>query len=182
MKRCLTIARSHALLSNPKNALAVLARASEKSTTAYQLLSSLISSSDSSPPNISVSSSEVEYLKILLHGEVQRYRALVELSNLSGSTQQNNDSVHRQPLIERLNDYPAKVVDLENLVSYPPKLEPIPVKPLFFDAAWNYIEYPGREVEEKVVENSAKGAPAVADKSAEQAAQQKKGWFGFVRS
>lgn len=60
-------------------------------------------------------------------------------------------------------------------------MEPIPVKPLFFDAAWNYIEYPGREVEESV-ENGVKGTSSVTEKGSEQnAGQQKKGWFGFGR-
>lgn len=132
--------------------------------------------SDSSPPNISISSLEAQLLKDLLDGEVQRYRALVELSNLSS---QNKETVTRQPLVERLNDYPAKgEVNLTNLVTYPPKLEPVPVKPLFFDAAWNYIEYPGREVEPEAPSKAAEPAPAG---KGEQPAQQKKGWFGFGR-
>jgi len=67
---------------------------------------------------------------------------------------------------------------LQNLVTYPPKLEPVPVKPLFFDAAWNYIDYPGREVQ--LVENG--GKVEEQDDSREQTAEQKKkGWFGFGR-
>lgn len=141
-------------------------------------------SDSSAPPNITLFSFETSFLKSFLEGEVQRYRALVELSNLNNSPQQNNSSLmNGQPLIERLNEYPSKGVDLENLVTYPPKLEPIPVKPLFFDAAWNYIEYPGREIDEKVAENGAKAAMDGIQKEAEpQTAQQKKGWFGFGRS
>jgi len=30
-------------------------------------------------------------------------------------------------------------IDLSNLVEYPPKLQPIPAKPFFFDIAYNYI-------------------------------------------
>jgi signal recognition particle subunit SRP68 len=130
-----------------------------------------------SPPNITVSSVEVQALKDLLDGEVQHYRALVELSNLSQN--QASSTANKEPLIERLNEYPSQGVDLENLVSYPPKLEPVPVKPLFFDAAWNYIEYPGRQVE-KAIDNGVKGSSGEA-KGAEHTAQQKKGWFGFGR-
>ncbi|TVY82039.1 Signal recognition particle subunit SRP68 [Lachnellula suecica] len=174
--KCLTIARSHSLLSNPLNALALLARASEKASAANLHLSSSMDTSDSSPPNISVSPSEAQFLKELLDGEVQRYRALVELFNLE-SKQKTSQST--QPLVERLNEYPAAGVTLTNLVAYPPKLEPVPVKPLFFDAAWNYIEYPGREVE-KAAEKEIKDNSTPA-KGAEQTAQQKKGWFGFGR-
>ena len=176
LNRCLNIARSHFLLSNPRNALALLARASEKCNAAHSHLSSSVDTSDSSLPNIAVSPSEAQFLKDLMDGEVQRYRALVELSNLE-STQKTSEST--QPLVERLNDYPTAEVTLSNLVTYPPKLEPVPVKPLFFDAAWNYIEYPGREVE-KVAENGVKEKTAPT-KGTEQAAQQKKGWFGFGR-
>ncbi|KAG0649199.1 Signal recognition particle subunit SRP68 [Hyphodiscus hymeniophilus] len=141
--KCLTIARSHAILSSPKNALALLSRALEKSTTAHSHLSSTMETDSRSPPNITISADEAAFLQNLLTAEVQRYRALVELSNL---TEKASSTTNNQPLVERLNEYPAKEVDLQNLVSYPPKLEAVPVKPLFFDAAWNYIEYPGREV------------------------------------
>ncbi len=56
------------------------------------------------------------------------------------------------------------------------------MKPLFFDVAWNYIEYPGREIQEKVPEKVVDAASATAGTAAEQAAQQKRGWFGFGRT
>jgi signal recognition particle subunit SRP68 len=134
-------------------------------------------SDTSSPPNISVSHSEVIFLKNLLDGEVQRYRALVELSNLTANAQKSEGG-NRQPLVERLNEYPSNGVDVENLVSYPPKLEPIPVKPLFFDAAWNYIEYPGREIESSAPSSGRGEKTGSQEQTAE---QKKKGWFGFGR-
>lgn len=176
--KCLTIARSHSILSKPKNALALLARASEKCNKAHSNLGSAMDTSDSAPPNISVSPAQISFLKDLLEGEVQRYRALVELSNLSETAQKGEEGSSRQPLVERLNDYPSKGVDLKNLVSYPPKLEPIPVKPLFFDAAWNYIEYPGREIEQPV---KNVGEPQSSETKEQTAEQKKKGWFGFGR-
>lgn len=176
----MTIARSHALLSNPKNALALLSRASEKSIAADTHLSSAMDTSDTakiSPPNISISPDQTSSLKSLLEGEVQRYRALVELSSLDDRSPRTQIA-NREPLVERLDQYPANgVVDLQNLVSLPPKLEPVPVKPLFFDAAWNYIEYPGREPEKAA--NGIKDAENAGTK--EQTTQQKKGWFGFGR-
>jgi signal recognition particle subunit SRP68 len=110
---------------------------------------------------------------------LQRHRALVELSNVSSKSQGKANIGTGIPLVERLNTYPIEGVELTNLVTYPPKLEPIPVKPLFFDVAWNYIDYPGRV--------SAKGAAAQSktssklEKPQEEISQQKKGWFGFGR-
>jgi signal recognition particle subunit SRP68 len=133
--------------------------------------------SESSPPNISISPPEVQFLNDLLKGEVQRYRALVELANLA-ETAHNGEEGNTQPLIERLSEYPTKGVNLENIVTYPPKLEPVPVKPLFFDVAWNYIDYPGKDVE-KAAENGVKVTVATGADHTTQ--QQKKGWFGFGR-
>ena len=75
------------------------------------------------------------------------------------------------PIVQRLFEYPSNV-DLENLVAFPPKMEAIPVKPLFFDVAWNYIDYPGKvaSVAEEAAPSAAQAAPA-----------QKRGWFGFGR-
>jgi signal recognition particle subunit SRP68 len=135
--------------------------------------------SSDKPPNISVSSTEISFLKSLLDSEVQHFRGLVELSNLTQASQP--DQTNQAPLIENLSVYPANGVVLENLVTYPPKLEPVPVKPLFFDAAWNYIDYPGREVDEKVAARSESQSESTAPRSAEQTAKEKKGWFGFGR-
>ncbi|KAG9241366.1 signal recognition particle 68 kda protein-like protein [Calycina marina] len=171
--KCLAIARSHTILSSPAKALALLVRASQKSS-AHSPLSAMYSSSDStSPPNITITPTQVTFLNTLLRNEVQRYRALVELFNLS----QKAETSSRLPLVERLSQYPAQGVDLENIVTWPPIMEPIPVKPLFFDAAWNYIEYPGREVESQPAAKSAE-----TKETREQTAEQKKkGWFGFGR-
>ena len=72
-------------------------------------------------------------------------------------------------------------MDLNRLVDYPPKVKPIPVKPIFLDVAWNYIEYPGR---------GGKGAAAAAqpiksegktEEKTDGKGTARKGWFGFGR-
>lgn len=182
MHRCLAIARSHSILSEPRNALALLARAVDMSSAALPILKSLTDASASSPPNISISLSEAQSLDDLLQGELQRHRALVEISNLSNKARANETPGSGFPLVERLNVYPANgVVDLTNLVTYPPKLEPIPVKPLFLDVAWNYIDYP-RQITAKLTANVVKQPAESVKKDQEQPSQQqKKGWFGFGR-
>ena len=79
-------------------------------------------------------------------------------------------------MIERMDDYPAGAADLSNLVTYPPKLRPVPVKPIFLDLAWNYIEYPGK------ASQPARDVPVAAENTGGQKAPAKKGWFGFGRS
>lgn len=90
--------------------------------------------------------------------------------------------VSAEPLVQRLHDFPTPgvMVDLKNLVTYPPKIEPVPVKPLFFDVAWNYIEYPGKA--KKVTEQTAAVPEPVNGAKEEQKQEEKKrGWFGFGR-
>ena len=56
-------------------------------------------------------------------------------------------------------------------------MKPVPVKPLFLDVAWNYIEYPGRTQQAKEPEPEK---VEVEEKKAERP-QAKKGWFSFGR-
>ena len=55
---------------------------------------------------------------------------------------------HQQPLIDRLEVYrEAAGASLKkpSLVNFPPSLEPIPSKPLFFDLALNHLQMPNLE-------------------------------------
>lgn len=56
-----------------------------------------------------------------------------------------------------------------NLVEYPPKLQPVPVKPFFFDIAYSYIGTEEKESQkvEAVVSKAEEKKPETA----------KKGWF-----
>ena len=168
--RCLAIARSHSILSNTKNALALLARALEKSSRSVSAVSKS-SQSANKAPNLDISTDQAKSLHSLLSGLVMQHRALLELENLTEAAAKQKQGPAR-PMIERLDEYPAGGVDLKNLVTYPPKLQPIPVKPLFFDFASNYIEYP-RLGKKGAVEEDAKAQDGSAGK--------KRGWFGFGR-
>jgi signal recognition particle subunit SRP68 len=132
--------------------------------------------SDSSPRNLLVTQQDVQSLHDLLSGEMQQLHALVEISNLRTSKGTSEGKSSSRPLIERLGEYPAVGVDLENVVVYPPKLEPVPVKPLFLDVAWNYIEYSNRQAKSAAGPGPSSKAAAEAE-----AKTQKRGWFGFGR-
>lgn len=167
----MSIARSHSLIGQSLNALALTKHAFEQSQQAASFFSEHGSSaSESAPRNIEIRQADVRFFHDLLKGELQRWRAIVEIDNLRAKSNSTVSKTAAVPLIQRLSEYPVQGVDLANLVTYPPKVEPIPVKPLFFDVAWNYVEYPGK-------------APAVvgeAPTKQEQPAQpQKKGWLGF---
>lgn len=177
--RCLSLARSYSLSTKPKEALALFARALETCPRDLPITSE--NADTQKPPSIEVSPGQADSLQTLLRGLVLQHRGLVELQTLhaQATKEEESKSKHALPLIERLDEYPVNGADLTNLVTYPPKLQPIPVKPLFFDIAWNYLEYPGRP---KKVPDAVNGpVDGVAGKS-EQKKDAKKGWFGFARS
>ncbi|KAL8830528.1 MAG: hypothetical protein Q9191_001375 [Dirinaria sp. TL-2023a] len=177
--RCLAIARSHALLSNTKNALALFARALEQCPRKSS--ASPDEGGLHKPPNIEVKTDQTDYLHNLLSGLVAQHRALVELHNLNEAAVKEAESKakYAPPMVERLDEYPANGVDLTKLVTYPPKLQPIPVKPLFLDVAWNYIDYPGRS--KKGTEQTINGAVDAGAGAPPPKKEAKKGWFGFGR-
>lgn len=130
---------------------------------------------NASPLNIEVTPEAVDSLGQLLNGELQRHRAIVHIDNLRKDGKDGaGNGAKEVPLIERLHDYPAHGVDLDNLVEFPPKMGLIPMKPIFLDVAWNYIDYPGKAPPE--TPSATPGEPAQ-----EPAAQPKKSWFSFGR-
>ncbi|KAF1992493.1 hypothetical protein K402DRAFT_409251 [Aulographum hederae CBS 113979] len=175
--RCLNIARSHTLLSSPKNALALLAKAS---SLASKPLSSPSEDSppDSAPLKLDIAPSDAKTLHTSLLALVTQHRGLVELHNFeeNAALAAKKNLTSAAPIIECLNEYPAAGVDLKNLVDWPPKLRPVPVKPLFFDTAWNYVQYPGQKRKAVPAE---KGGMETEDGEEQKPA--KKGWFGFGR-
>ena len=125
-------------------------------------------------PKFEVASTQLSLLSQYTQGLVSQYRGLVELKNISASQKADKDR-WKLPMVERLDEYDDDL-DLKNLVNYPPKLQPIPVKPLFFDLAWNYIQYPGR-APQAVNGDAVDGVKNAAEEKKEA----KKGWFGFGR-
>lgn len=174
--KCLNLSHSYAFLSTPKQALAFCNRAFLLSNQAASAPRSAAASS-SKAPRLGVSEEQARSLKQNLENLNSHYRGVVALSQLS-DTASKTGTTNAAPVVERLNEYPVSgSVDLKNLVTWPPKLKPVPVKPLFLDVAWNYIEYPGRAQQAKAPEPEK---AQVEEKPAERP-QAKKGWFSFGR-
>jgi len=193
--KCLAVGRSQAVSGKIPNALALYARALELAQTASEALSTQSPSptDSSTPPKLDISPQLLQATVDTLNGLVTQYRALADLkaltSSIKASAQPEVHAIKPAPLIERLNrnEY-IENVDLSNLVNYPPKLRPVPVKPLFFDLAWNYIDYPGQKCEQ-VTGGVRDSEPAARKQQAASAATEekeeqkpaKRGWFGFGR-
>lgn len=162
-------------MGNVVNALALVNHAAKLCRDSTSRLPKSAPAANAPPLGIEVSSEALDSLTRLLNGELQRHRAIVYIDTLRKTGGDGATAGQGVPLIERLHEYPIHGVDLENLVEFPPKMELIPMKPIFLDVAWNYIDYPG-----KPSGGSAPAAPAEA--APENAPQQKRGWFSFGRS
>lgn len=178
--KCLNISYSHRLLGNHLNALALLNRAQDLASHALPEPSN--ANDDNAPPNLDVQPSSSTNLQKHIAALLSRTHALVEMHKLeeSSAVAAAKHMTSAAPLVQHLNSYPfpGTQVDLQNLVTYPPKIEPVPVKPLFLDVAWNYIDYPGRKVE---VTKKVEEKPVVNGVEEKPQPEKRRGWFGFGR-
>ncbi|PYI00150.1 hypothetical protein BO71DRAFT_393768 [Aspergillus ellipticus CBS 707.79] len=168
--RCLTIGRSHGILGKSANALALFSQAFTLVTEAAK--SAPPSADVEGPPKLDISRSQIQALESTLQGLVAQYRGLVTLEKIS--TEAQSKSTSQLPAVERLHEYSGDSLDLIKIVPYPPQMQPVPVKPLFLDVAWNYIEYP-RQAAPVQSKPQVPAEPAAEDKGG------RRGWFGFGR-
>lgn len=179
--KCLNFSHSHAFLSAPKQALALCSRALSLSSQVTPAPNST-STASSNATKLAVSEKQASTLKHNLANLNSHYRGLVALSQLSANSETTSKAglSNAAPVVERLNEYPSSgAIDLKNLVTWPPKLKPVPVKPLFLDVAWNYVEYPGRTPHAAAPEPEPEASKPEEVK--EEKPQAKKGWFSFGR-
>ncbi|KAG0229753.1 signal recognition particle subunit srp68 [Actinomortierella wolfii] len=108
----------------------------------------------------------------LEHGH-QQENADAALNDQLSSMSLDEKSLDEPALIKRLDTYPSSITSkahprVPHLVDFPPALEPIPAKPLFFDIAYNHMEYKMDRIAER------------AGRSKETARPQSGGWFGSI--
>jgi signal recognition particle subunit SRP68 len=169
------------LSSSKKNALALFIRAEILAARAHSALSASKTWPTDTPYKLGVDKSLTEKVHERSKLLITQYRGLVELENFNENSRLAAEKhlASAAPIVERLNDYPAGGVDLTNLVTYPPKIQPVPVKPLFFDVAWNYIDYPGQV---PLAATAAEAFSSNAPNQPDDKQSAKRGWFGFGRS
>lgn len=181
--KCANISHSHQMLGEHLKSLALLSRANELLHNAEAAASS---TATDAPPTLDIDSTIFSHVRSHLSGLLSRTRALVVLHQLehNSATASAKHLTSAAPWVQRLHDYPhpGTQVDLKNLVSYPPRLEPVPVKPLFLDVAWNYIDYPGRRAHgTKAKGESVNGSKGQVAQDSTAGEEKKRGWFGFGR-
>ncbi len=177
------------------NALALVNHAYEQCAAAAPALKRANangkSSANTASPlrSIQVSDADAQLLLGFLQAELQRARALVDIQKRQAALSASAKSGAPPALSETLGDYPlGGAVDLDNIVVYPPRIEAMPIKPIFFDIAWNYIDYPSKTgaavaagASKPAAGSDKPAAGGVAPPQQPPAEQQKRGWFGFKR-
>ncbi|KAF4550201.1 RNA-binding signal recognition particle 68-like protein [Elsinoe fawcettii] len=180
--KCINIAFSHSLLSDSLKALALLSRAGQLASQAASSLPTTSREQDS-PPTLDIRPEQAQALQKQLQSQIVRHQAIAEMHQIEqqAAAAAKKAKVFSAPTVEKINDFPQPglTIDLTNLATYPPKIEPIPVKPLFFDVAFNYLDYPGRV--KQVVEQKVAATNGVPEQAATPTQEKKRGWFGFGR-
>ncbi|KAF2861645.1 hypothetical protein K470DRAFT_245138 [Piedraia hortae CBS 480.64] len=147
--RCAVVAASHAVLGRHANALALLSRAEELAREAGEGGEAV------GVPTLAVSGDEVGKLRDVVGVALRKAHARVQLERC-----RDGEFTEGKLAVKKLETSPS--VDLKKLVNYPVGIHCVPVKPIFLDIAWNYIDYPAQQEQEPVKEK-------------------KRGWFGFGR-
>ena len=171
LSRSLSLGRSHGILAKSKEALALFSHALTFAGSATPQSSE----SYEGPPKLDVSRDQSSALESTLRELVAQYRGLVTLEQV---TAEEASQSSQRPMVERLQQFAGSGLDLNNLVPFPPQMQPIPVKPLFLDVAWNYINYP-REGEQREAPAQAQGQPQAQAQAPQEESKGRRGWFGF---
>jgi signal recognition particle subunit SRP68 len=169
------------LQSNSKSALAILIRAESLCSAALPSIYASTGPVTDGPLKLDIYPNTAKSFHDHLQLQIKQHRGLVELHNFNENSKvaAQKHLTSAAPAVERLDEYPQPGVSPRNLVIYPPKLEPVPVKPLFLDVAWNYIAYPGSK---PAVGARSAAAGASTPSAEEEKKAPKRGWFPFGRS
>ncbi|GET01708.1 signal recognition particle subunit SRP68-like [Rhizophagus clarus] len=152
--RTLYVASAYSALNKEWEAILLYERAKEYNAQARASLSQLILDKDDI---LVVTSKEISELENILRGLKCKARAAWHIGLDSNVTKKmselsfddkskadgNIDNREEPSLNKRLSQYPSSL-SMKNvrLIDFPPEFTPIPAKPLFFDIAFNYVDFP----------------------------------------
>jgi signal recognition particle subunit SRP68 len=169
LQRTNVIAKTYGICGNKNEALALYKRSLSYFET------DVVSINIELPGSI-VSQADIDSALGQTRFEFARAHALANLNDQASSTTTkkvkgvDNDNT----VINSLFDYPGGEPEqvVKRLVDFNYKLQPVPVKPVFFDIAYNYIDYNEQE-KAKVMQQD--------EPRQQQQQQQKKGFLGLWR-
>ncbi|KAF9559619.1 signal recognition particle subunit srp68 [Mortierella alpina] len=177
--RCFFTATAYSKLSRHVEAIALFDRAQAYAT---QIRSGLGRSTgpEGDVDSFNVTEKELQEMESKIRGRKCQVHAAWYLENGEDSIEEritamslDEKSLDEPALIKRLDTYPTSITSKANptvphLVDFPPALQPIPAKPLFFDIAFNHMDYNHDALAER------SGRPKQTNESAAG------GWFGSI--
>ncbi|KAF9376439.1 signal recognition particle subunit srp68 [Podila verticillata] len=176
--RCFFTATAYSKLSRHVEAIALFDRAQAYAT---QIRSNLGRSSKPEADSIDVTEQELADLESKIRGRKCQVHAAWYLEAGHGeniedklsSMSLDEKSLDEPALIKRLDTYPTSITSKANptvphLVDFPPALQAIPAKPLFFDIAFNHMDYNHDTIAER------SGRPKAQNEGSSG------GWFGSI--
>lgn len=182
--RCFFTATAYSKLSRHMEAIALFDRAQLYATQIRSALGRASSSNGDDADSFNVTEQELQEIESKIRGRKCQVHAAWYLENGQESGEGIEDkllsmsldekSLDEPALIKRLDSYPTSITSKANptvphLVDFPPALQPIPAKPLFFDIAFNHMEYDLDSLAERA------GRPKAA-----QSESSGGGWFGSI--
>ncbi|KAI1298295.1 signal recognition particle subunit srp68 [Mortierella claussenii] len=179
--RCFFTATAYSKLSRHVEAIALFDRAQSYSTQIRGGLGRSSGVSDEQD-SFSVTEQELKDMESKIRGRKCQVHAAWYLENGQdgdsledklSSMNLDEKSLDEPALIQRLDTYPTSITSKANptvphLVDFPPSLQAIPAKPLFFDIAFNHMDY----------DHDALAAKAGHPRS--QQSESSGGWFGSI--
>ncbi|CCJ30836.1 unnamed protein product [Pneumocystis jirovecii] len=129
-QRCLIIAESYFLLSDYRSALTLAIHS-------YDYLSKI--SIANNKEIIFINETKLINLRKNIDIKINQFRAFLCLT-MEEISNEKDTSLKAPTLIEMMDSYSQKL-DLSRLIDLPSKLELLFCKPIFFDIAYNYIDY-----------------------------------------
>lgn len=173
--RCLAIARCYSQLSRPIEALGLILRAQNYVSTCTKQAHSRPASIDSGPPGPDIAEALIRQLHKFLLEMSKTLRGKVALQDILFVNSSAGERIEKD-FIRHLDVFPAKDLNLNKLVDLHPKLEPVPIKPIFLDLAYNYVQYPGQA---ETASNTISTSKTLTEQQEDK--ESKKSWFGFRR-
>ncbi|KAG0274442.1 signal recognition particle subunit srp68 [Linnemannia exigua] len=184
--RCFFTATAYSKLSRHVEAIALFDRAQSYATQIRSGLGRASShGSGNDADSFNVTEKDLQEIESKIRGRKCQVHAAWYLENGKeggegiedklSSMSLDEKSLDEPALIKRLDSYPTSITSKANptvphLVDFPPALQPIPAKPLFFDIAFNHMDYNHDALAERA------GRPKAAQGSETSGG----GWFGSI--
>ncbi|KAI8059880.1 hypothetical protein BC940DRAFT_313021 [Gongronella butleri] len=147
-QRCKLVAKAYVESQKLPEAFALYQRAQLHVTTAKQQLQQSRGFDDDAV--LTVTTDDLQRVEAAIQTSIWKAQANWYLHNGDVSEKEAADKMQQMQdevaLLQRLDDYPTTLTPhgakVPHLIDLPPKFQPIPCKPFYFDLAANHIQYP----------------------------------------